>query len=54
MLGAEVHAVLGLLHSTNHGARQVDPPKSTNQSISQSISQINLLYLKFLKNFNLK
>ncbi len=46
MLGAEVHAVLSLLHPTNHGARQIDSPKSTNQSICQSISQIDLLYLK--------
>jgi hypothetical protein len=47
MLGAKVHAVLSLLHPTNHGARQVDSPKSTNQSIFQSISQINFFYLKF-------
>jgi hypothetical protein len=40
VLGAEIHAVLSLLHATNHGARQVDSPKSTNQSIF-SISQSN-------------
>jgi hypothetical protein len=27
VLGAEVNAVLGLLHPANHGAGQVDPPK---------------------------
>ena len=27
VLGTEVNTVLGLLHATNHGARQVDPPE---------------------------
>ena len=29
VLGTEVNAVLGLLHATNHGARQVDPPMNS-------------------------
>ena len=29
VLGTEVNTVLGLLHATNHGARQVDPPMNS-------------------------